>query len=75
MPKEMESTSSESTVSLLDRLKAPTRSELSGVPGITPDQLKKENTALGCTFVVFNSPNVCISMSSSSVFDEGGYMV
>ena len=29
MPKETESTSSESTVSLLDRLKAPSRSELS----------------------------------------------
>ena len=29
MPKETESISSESTVSLLDRLKAPTRSELS----------------------------------------------
>ena len=29
MPKEAESTSSESTVSLLDRLKAPTRSGLS----------------------------------------------
>ena len=31
VPKETESTSSESTVSLLDRLKAPSRSELSHV--------------------------------------------
>ena len=34
MPKETESTSCESTVSLLDRLKAPSRSELSTVNAV-----------------------------------------
>ena len=39
MPKETESTSSESTVSLLDRLRAPTRSEM-----YTPTPLLRESS-------------------------------
>ena len=45
MPKEMESTSSKSTVSFLDQLKAPTQSELSRKRCVhTPDPLLRESS-------------------------------
>ena len=48
MPKEMESTSSKSTVSFLDRLKAPTQSELSRKCCVHTNPLPKGKQRSSC---------------------------